>query len=41
LPANHGDEVFLVLDVDSERLSEFDDTDAKYLNEIVKILEAL
>lgn len=41
LPAFHGEEVFLVLDVDSDRLSEFDKTDAEYLNEIVKILESL
>lgn len=41
LPAKHGDEVFLVLDVDCNQLSGFDHTDAEYLNEIVKILEAL
>ena len=41
LPAMRGDEVFLVLDVDSDQLSEFDDTDSKYLSEIVKIMEAL
>lgn len=32
-------EVFLVLDVDSDRLNDFDDTDRRYLEETVRIIE--
>jgi L-methionine (R)-S-oxide reductase len=38
LPLYRGEEIIGVLDVDSEYLSHFDDIDAKYLKEIVKIL---
>lgn len=34
------DEVIAVLDVDSEHLNHFDETDARYLQQIVKLLEA-
>lgn len=38
LPLYRGEEIIGVLDVDSEYLSHFDDIDAKYLKEIIKIL---
>ncbi|MEQ7799445.1 GAF domain-containing protein [Pedobacter sp. ASV1-7] len=38
LPLYRGEEIIGVLDVDSQYLSHFDDIDAKYLKEIVKIL---
>lgn len=41
LPAFKNGEVFLVLDVDSERLSAFDKDDEKYLGEIIQIIESL
>ena len=41
LPAFKNGEVFLVLDVDSDRLNFFDNTDVKYLGEIVKLVEQL
>ncbi len=38
LPLFSGSEVVGVLDVDSSELDQFDDTDAKYLQQIVKLL---
>ncbi len=39
LPILKGNEVIAVLDVDSEHLSHFDEIDAKYLNEIIKLID--
>ena len=39
VPVVVGDEVFGVLDVDSERLDDFDETDRSGLERIVKIIE--
>lgn len=42
LPAfDKSGKVFMVLDVDSDRLSDFDETDEKYLQEAVKIIEQI
>lgn len=41
LPAMKNNEVFLVLDVDSEQIGSFDSTDEKYLGEVIKIIERL
>ena len=41
VPCFKNNEVFAVLDVDSDKLNDFDSTDKKYLEEIVKIIEAL
>ncbi|MFA4870604.1 MAG: GAF domain-containing protein [Pedobacter sp.] len=38
LPLYRGEEIIGVLDVDSEYISHFDDIDAKYLKEIIKML---
>jgi len=38
VPLFCNDEIAGVLDVDSENLSQFDDTDAKYLEQIVKLI---
>ncbi|MEO6884456.1 MAG: GAF domain-containing protein [Bacteroidia bacterium] len=38
---NSKKEIFMVLDVDSERLSTFDETDSKHLQEVVNIVEKL
>jgi L-methionine (R)-S-oxide reductase len=38
LPLYSGKEVVGVLDVDSEHLDQFDETDAKYLEQIVKLI---
>ncbi|MBS1681185.1 MAG: GAF domain-containing protein [Bacteroidetes bacterium] len=40
LPAFKNGKVFLVLDVDSDRLNNFDETDASYLAQLMKIIEA-
>ena len=40
LPVLKAGEVIGVLDVDSEYLAHFDDIDAKYLNEIIKLINA-
>ena len=40
VPLFHHDEVIAVLDIDSEHLNHFDETDAHYLQQIVKLLEA-
>jgi L-methionine (R)-S-oxide reductase len=39
LPLFHQGEVVGVLDVDSSELAEFDETDAKYLAEIVNLIK--
>ncbi len=41
LPAFKNNKVWLVLDVDSEKLADFDETDQKYLGEVIKIIESL
>src|SRR5476651_4849 len=38
IPLFHNDEVIGVLDVDSEDLAKFDETDAEYLKKVVKLL---
>ena len=38
LPLYRGDEIVGVLDVDSEHLDQFDETDAKYLEQIIKLI---
>jgi L-methionine (R)-S-oxide reductase len=38
VPLYHNEEIIGVLDVDSEELDQFDQTDAKYLEQIVKLL---
>ena len=40
LPAFKNGKVFLVLDVDSDKLNDFDDTDAEYLGRVIKLIEA-
>lgn len=40
LPLNKGENIIGVLDVDSEYLAHFDEVDAKYLNQIIKLLDA-
>lgn len=39
VPLFYGDEVVAVLDVDSEYLNNFDETDKKYLQQVVSLLE--
>lgn len=39
LPAFKNDEVALVLDVDSDQLNDFDETDAKALEQVMRIVE--
>ena len=39
LPAFKNNEVALVLDVDSDKLNDFDDTDAHYLERVIRIVE--
>jgi L-methionine (R)-S-oxide reductase len=39
LPAFKHNEVYLVLDVDSDRLDDFDKTDQKYLENIMRLIE--
>jgi len=41
LPVFKNNEVAIVLDVDSERLSNFDETDEKYLQKIVQMMEEM
>jgi len=41
LPAFKNDNVFLVLDVDSDRLNDFDETDEACLNQVMRIIERL
>lgn len=40
LPLYKGENIIGVLDVDSEYLAHFDEVDAKYLNQIINILDA-
>ena len=39
LPAFKNNKVALVLDVDSDKLNDFDDTDAHYLEQVMRIVE--
>ncbi|HTD39249.1 MAG TPA: GAF domain-containing protein [Mucilaginibacter sp.] len=39
IPIYHHDQVISVLDVDSEELDQFNDTDAKYLEQIIQLLQ--
>jgi len=39
LPAFKNDEVALVLDVDSDKLNDFDETDERYLKQVIHIVE--
>lgn len=41
LPAFKDNDVFLVLDVDSDALNDFDSTDEKYLEQLMRIIETL
>jgi L-methionine (R)-S-oxide reductase len=41
LPAFKNGKVWLVLDVDSEKIADFDQTDKKYLSEVIKNMESL
>jgi GAF domain-containing protein len=38
IPFYHNNQIVGVLDVDSEELDQFDETDAKYLDQVVKLL---
>jgi GAF domain-containing protein len=38
VPIYHGEEVVAVLDIDSERLNEFDDIDRQWLEKLVALL---
>lgn len=40
LPVYQGEEIIGVLDVDSEHLAHFDDVDARYLKQIITLLDA-
>jgi len=40
LPAFKGEEVALVLDVDSDKLNDFDETDVLYLEKVMRIVES-
>jgi L-methionine (R)-S-oxide reductase len=40
LPAFKGDDVALILDVDSDRLNDFDEIDVMYLERVMRIVEA-
>ena len=40
LPASKNGKVFLVLDVDSDKLNDFDDTDTQFLGRLMKLIEA-
>jgi L-methionine (R)-S-oxide reductase len=41
LPAFKGEEVALILDVDSDKLNDFDETDQKNLEKLIRIIEKL
>lgn len=41
IPCMRNGEVFAVLDVDSDKLNEFDATDKQYLEEVVRLIEGL
>lgn len=38
VPVSQGDEIIAVLDIDSRKLNTFDDTDARWLEEVVKFI---
>lgn len=40
LPALKNGDVFLVLDVDSDKLNDFDETDRRFLEEVMRIIES-
>jgi len=39
LPAFKGNEVHLILDIDSDQLNDFSELDEKYLTQIIKLIE--
>ena len=41
LPILRGDEVELILDIDSDKLDDFSDLDRKYLSQVAKLIEEL
>lgn len=41
LPAFHNDSVFLILDVDSDQVDDFDVTDREYLAKLMKMIEGI
>jgi GAF domain-containing protein len=41
LPAFKNGEVAMVLDVDSDKLNDFDETDKTYLTEVMRIIEKM
>ena len=41
IPCFKNGEVFAVLDIDSDKLSNFDETDMKYLEQVTRIIESL
>ena len=41
LPAFKNNEVLLVLDVDSDKVNDFDEIDALYLGQLMKVIERL
>ena len=41
LPAFKGEEVALILDVDSDQLNDFDQVDKEYLSKVMKQIEAM
>lgn len=40
IPGFKGGEVFIILDVDSDKLNDFNETDQQYLEEVMKLIEA-
>ncbi|MBL3654816.1 GAF domain-containing protein [Fulvivirga sediminis] len=41
LPALRNNEVFLILDIDSDKLNDFDSTDQQYLTQLMSIIESM
>lgn len=41
IPCTNKNGVFAILDIDSDKLADFDETDKKYLHQVVKIIEHL
>ncbi len=41
LPAFHNDRVFLILDADSDQFANFDNEDANYLGQLMRLIETL
>lgn len=41
LPAFKDDKVILIMDVDSDKLADFDETDAFYLQKVIKLVEGM